>query len=64
MPRLPDIPDLRCEGCGGHRFIPLTFRRSNAPPGGNSRPSAKCVDCGMVYCSHVGRTEALTERVF
>jgi hypothetical protein len=51
---LPGIPALCCVGCGGKRFVPLTF-----PPfleEGLSdpvvRPNAKCVTCGLC---HFGR---------
>ena len=49
--QLPRIPALRCLGCGGERFIPLTFPRF---PKANwidpvLRPSAKCVTCGHCY---------------
>jgi hypothetical protein len=55
--RIPDIPVLRCEGCGGDRFIPLTF-----PPhigavkaGASARPTAKCLTCGWSYIASRAR---------
>jgi hypothetical protein len=49
--RMPDIPVLRCDGCGGNRFIPLTFpaRRGAEKAGVRGRPTAKCVTCGVSY---------------
>lgn len=48
---IPDVPTLRCVGCGGTRLIPLTFadsertRRSELPV----PPNAKCITCGRRY---------------
>jgi hypothetical protein len=49
--RIPDIPLLRCSGCGGDRFIPLTFpsRRGAEKAEIEARPTAKCVTCGLSY---------------
>lgn len=48
--QLPGIPALRCVGCGGRRFIPLTFPRfGEAQRSATVRPSAKCVTCGLCY---------------
>lgn len=52
MPKgMPDIPRLRCEGCDGDRFIPLTFpsRKAAKEAVGQARPTAKCVTCGQLY---------------
>jgi hypothetical protein len=52
MPRrIPDIPVLRCESCGGDRFIPLTFpgRGGAEQADVRGRPTAKCVGCGLSY---------------
>src|SRR5580700_92501 len=48
---LPAIPALRCVGCGGERFIPLTFPRLRLANRIEQvlRPSAKCVTCGQCY---------------
>jgi ribosomal protein L37E len=50
---------LRCRRCGGERMIPLTFpddetesgfgRRSLRP----TRPTAKCVDCGLRHSTRL-----------
>jgi|HubBroStandDraft_4_1064222.scaffolds.fasta_scaffold23639_2 hypothetical protein len=59
--RLPDVPDLHCDGCGGYRFIPLTFPRSLATRGEKlpTRPSAKCVNCGLTYVELLGSKRTL-----
>jgi hypothetical protein len=61
LSRLPDVPDLRCDDCGCYRFLPLIFPRSVAPRGGNrpTRPSAKCVDCGLSYVELKGSNAPL-----
>jgi hypothetical protein len=48
---LPRIPALRCVGCGGNRFIPLTFPRLRKANWIDPvlRPTAKCVTCGQCY---------------
>jgi hypothetical protein len=49
--RMPDIPVLRCDGCGGDRFIPLTFpgRGGAEKADVRARPTAKCLGCGLSY---------------
>jgi hypothetical protein len=56
--RIPDIPVLRCEGCGGDRFIPLTFpaRKGAEKAGASARPTAKCLTCGWSYTASRART--------
>ena len=59
--RIPDIPVLRCDGCGGDRFIPLTFpgRGGAGKVDVRGRPTAKCVGCGKSYIPlavNTGRT--------
>jgi hypothetical protein len=52
MPRkLPDIPRVRCEGCDGDRFIPLTFptRKAARTVVAQARPTAKCMTCGQLH---------------
>jgi len=54
--RIPDIPVLRCERCGGDRFIPLTFPDVKGVERAETvaRPTAKCITCGRSYTA--GRT--------
>lgn len=49
--RMPDIPILRCDACGGDRFIPLTFPAYEGAKEADirARPTAKCVTCGRPY---------------
>ena len=55
--RIPDIPVLRCEGCGGDRFIPLTFppHMGAEKAGARVRPTAKCLTCGRSYIASRAR---------
>jgi hypothetical protein len=55
--RIPDIPVLRCEGCGGDRFIPLTFptREGAGKAEASARPTAKCLTCGWSYTASRAR---------
>jgi hypothetical protein len=47
--QLPGIPSLRCKGCGGTEFIPLTYPRRETANRSKicARPTAKCVTCGL-----------------
>ena len=49
--QMPDVPVLRCDVCGGDRFIPLTFPAYQGAKAADirARPTAKCITCGHSY---------------